>query len=81
MWNWLKETYFLPFKLLAKGVALYQINRRFFAEQFAKKRVAALMKFLIVLTFGAWIVVWLFAGEEYRGRLTEAVRSYLSPNE
>lgn len=76
--NWLKELYFAPFRVLAVGVRIYVANRNRLTAFTAQPRVKAVLKGAVVVTALGWLAVWLFAGDEYRGRLTEAVKGLWS---
>ena len=40
----------------------------------ASKRVAALLRLLAVVVLVGWILIWLFASEDSRNRLTQEVK-------
>ncbi len=76
--DWLKSAYFAPFRLIAAGMRLYVANRRRVAAVMARPWVKSAMTSAILLTAVAWLAIWLFAGEEHRGRLGEAIRDFWS---
>ena len=52
----------------------YSANRARLARFMANQGVARLLRVLTVIFFGAWILVWFFASDADRTRLTDDVR-------
>ena len=52
----------------------YVANRARLARFMADPRVASFFKMLAVLILLGWILIWMFASEESRNRLTEEVK-------
>lgn len=63
-----------PLRLIGFIYRTYSANRARMARFKARQGVARLMQALTVVIFLAWILVWLFASEESRTRLTDEVR-------
>ena len=63
-----------PLRLIRFFYRSYRANRARLAKFKAKQAVARLMQALAVTIFVAWILVWLFASDESRTRLTEEVK-------
>jgi hypothetical protein len=76
--DWLKSAYFAPLRLIAAVMRIYVANRRRVAALMARSWVKSAMTLAITLTALAWLGIWLFAGEEHRGRLGEAIRDFWS---
>jgi hypothetical protein len=55
----------------------YVANRARLSRFMANPRVATFFKIVTVLVLVGWILIWMFASEESRSRLTEEVRQTL----
>jgi|APSaa5957512535_1039671.scaffolds.fasta_scaffold182064_1 hypothetical protein len=67
-----------PFKVLAVLVGIYGTNRGRVKRLMAKPQMHDLFRTAVVITALVWIGIWLFVGNEYEGRLTEAVKELFS---
>ena len=76
--HWYLDVLAAPLRLFAALVRTFTSNRNRLSHIIARERIAMALKVLSVVTVGAWVVIWLLAGEEQRGRLTETVKAYLS---
>lgn len=63
-----------PLRLIGFFYRTYSANRARLARFKAKQGVARLMRAFAVAIFVAWILVWMFASDESRTRLTDEVR-------
>ena len=72
--KWIDFLYGPFFRVIGFFYRIYSANRARVARIRANQKVAAFLKLVTVLIFIAWILVWLFASEESRNRLTEEVR-------
>ena len=73
MWNYLKTGYALPFRVFSFFMGHYIRNRNALKVFMAQPRVAATFKGAIVVTVLVWIGIGLFASQDDRTRLTDAV--------
>lgn len=76
--DWLKAAYFAPLRLIAAVMRLYVANRRRVAAGLARPWAKSAMTGAIMITAFAWLAIWLFAGEEHRDRLSEAIKNFWS---
>ncbi len=72
--RWVEWLFGPTFRLIGFFYRQYTLNRDRVAAFMARPTVASLFRKAVVVTFLAWILVWLTASEESRERLTEAVR-------
>jgi hypothetical protein len=63
-----------PLRLIGFIYRTYSANRARLARFRTKQGVARLVQVLTVAIFVLWILVWIFAPDEYRTRLTDEVR-------
>ena len=63
-----------PLRLIGYFYRTYSANRARLARFKANQGVARLMQMLAVIIFVAWILVWMFASDEDRKRLTSEVK-------
>ena len=76
--HWLRAYYAFPFKVLAFFVRIYMTNRAWLEARLSRKHAADALKGLVVLTFVIWILVFLFAREEYGNNLNNTIKSFWS---
>jgi len=62
------------FRVIGFFYRIYTSNRARLAQLLANQGVARFLRLLTVLFFVAWILVWLFAPDEARNRLSDEVR-------
>jgi hypothetical protein len=72
--KWIDFLYGPFFRVIGFFYRIYSANRARFARIRANQKVSAFFRLVTVLIFVAWILIWLFASEESRNRLTEEVR-------
>lgn len=72
--GFLRAWFEAPFKMLAVLVGIYNANQARVARLMARADARGLWRGAVIVTALAWLVVWLVAGDEHGGRLTEAVR-------
>ncbi len=76
--RWVQWLFGPTFRVIGFFYRHYTLNRDRVAALMAKPAVASLFRKAVMLTFLAWIVIWLTASEESRNRLTEAVHGGFS---
>jgi len=69
--------YTAPFALLALGVGVYQANRQRLRVALAKPKSRLLIRGLVIVTFGAWLLIWLLAGSRESNRLDRFLQETL----
>lgn len=72
--EWIEFLYGPLFRVIGFFYRTYKSNRDRVAAIMAKEKVSALMKFLAILFLLGWILVWLFASDESRTRLTDEIK-------
>ena len=72
----LKELYFAPFRLIAATARTFVRNRNRVRHLLSTPKVAATLKYGMVLTLMIWIAIFLLAREEDTKRLNDVVRSF-----
>ena len=75
--KWIDYLYGPFFRVIGFFYRSYVANRAAVARFMARDKVAALFKFLAILFLLGWILVWMFAPEEYRNRLSDEIRQTL----
>lgn len=73
--HWIKILYGPWFKLFGFFYRTYKANRQRITALKQRRYVADVAKTAMVLTLVVWLVIWLFASEESRQQLTEAVKA------
>lgn len=76
--KWLRAYFSVPFKALAIVVRIYQANRGWLEARLARQHAARLVKGFLALTLLVWLAIWLFAGEDSRQALNQALQSLWS---
>ena len=61
------------FKVIGFFYRTYTANRRRLTEIKSKRGVAAVIQVLAIIFLLGWILIWIFAPEEYRTRLTDEI--------
>jgi hypothetical protein len=74
MLDWLRELYATPLRLLASLMEIYTANRGRLKAWMAKPRVTRVFRALVLLTALAWLLIFLFAGDEHGERLDQAFK-------
>lgn len=72
--EWIEFLYGPLFRVIGFFYRTYKANRDRVSAIMAREKVAALMKFLAILFLLGWILVWLFATDESRTRLTDEIK-------
>jgi hypothetical protein len=72
--QWMDFLYGPIFKVIGFFYRIYSANRGRVANLKSRKKVAFLLQNGAVILLIAWILIWFFASEESRGRLTEEVK-------
>lgn len=79
---WLRAYISVPFKalaiVLARFVRIFRFNRAWLEAALARKSAAMAVRGILIITVIAWFLIWLFAGDDYRGNLNEALQSFWS---
>ena len=76
--TWLRAWFAVPLRILAVLVTIFQFNRAWLARILARKSAAGSLKGIIFVTIVVWFAIWLFAGDEHRGRLSQTIQSFWS---
>jgi hypothetical protein len=71
--NWVRILFGPSLAVIGFFYRSYQSNRARLSHFMAQPRVASVFKVLVVVTFLAWIGIWMLANDESRNRLTDAV--------
>ena len=72
--KWIDFLYGPFFRVIGFFYRIYSANRARVERLKASKRVAALLRLLAVVVLVGWILIWLFASEDSRNRLTQEVK-------
>jgi hypothetical protein len=72
--EWIDFLYGPIFRVIGFFYRSFTANRARFAALKANPSIAGFLKVLTVAILLAWILIWLFASEESRTRLTDEVR-------
>jgi len=72
--KWIDFLYGPFFRVIGFFYRSYQSNRARIAQLKANEKVSAFLKFMAILILVGWILVWLFASEESRTRLTDDIK-------
>ncbi|MCZ6647340.1 MAG: hypothetical protein O7B79_14010 [SAR324 cluster bacterium] len=72
----LRAYYAIPFKVLSVFVRIYMVNQAWLAALLARRGAAYSFKGIIVITVLVWFGIWLFANEEHRNSLNQALGSF-----
>lgn len=72
--KWINFLYGPFFKVIGFFYRTYKANRERVARLMSNEKIAALMKLMVMLFLLGWILVWLFASEESRTRLSDEVK-------
>jgi hypothetical protein len=72
--KWIDFLYGPIFRVIGFFYRNYSANRARVARLKASPRVSAFFRVVTVLLLVGWILIWLFAPEESRNRLTDEVR-------
>lgn len=75
--KWINFLYGPFFRVIGFFYRTYVANRAAVARFMAREKVAGAMKFLAILFLLGWILVWIFASEESRTRLSDEIRQTL----
>lgn len=62
------------FKVIGFFYRIFSANRARVERLKSSARVAAVLRFLTVVVLLGWILVWMFASEDSRNRLTEEMK-------
>ncbi len=76
MMSTLKAAYAAPFRLISAAARTFVSNRKRLRRFTAKPGMANLMKFAMLATLLAWLVMALLASEEDKKRLDQAFKSF-----
>ena len=75
--TWLKVLFGPALALIGFFFRSYRANRDRVAALMARPWAGSLFRNAVLLTVILWLIVWFFAPEESRNRLTEAISEYL----
>ena len=69
--KWVQILYWPYFKMAAFLYRIYKGNRSWVGRIKSKKSVAGFMQAAMLVTLMIWLLIWFFASEESRNRLTD----------
>lgn len=72
--KWINFLYGPFFKVIGFFYRSYQANRARVARLKANEKVAAVLKFMTIFILVGWILIWFFASDESRTRLSDEVK-------
>ena len=72
--KWIDSLYGPFFRVIGFFYRSYQGNRARVAQLKANEKISAFLKFVAIMILVGWILVWLFASEENRTRLTDDIK-------
>ena len=72
--QWIDFLYGPIFKLIGFFYRIYKANRDRVARLTSRKKIASLLQHGAVILLLAWILIWFFASDESRDRLTQEVQ-------
>jgi predicted transporter len=72
--KWIDFLYGPFFRVIGFFYRTYKANRDRVARFMSNDRVSAIMKLLAILFLLGWILVWMFAPEESRTRLSDEIK-------
>ena len=72
--QWIDFLYGPIFRLIGFFYRIYKTNRDHVASLTSRKKVASMLQNGAVILLIVWILIWFFASDESRNRLTEEVQ-------
>ena len=75
--HWIEVLYGPFFKVIGFFYRTFKANRDRVTRLKKNTRLGEVFKGVMILTLVVWILIWLFASEESRNRLTEEVKQSL----
>jgi hypothetical protein len=72
--KWIDYLYGPYFKVAGFFYRIFSANRARVERLKSSERVAAVLRFLSVAVVVVWILIWLFASDDSRNRLTEEMK-------
>lgn len=72
--KWINFLYGPFFRVIGFFYRSYQANRARIARLKANERVSAFLKVVAMLILAGWILIWYFASDESRGKLTDDIK-------
>jgi hypothetical protein len=72
--QWIDFLYGPLFRVIGFFYRIYKTNRDHVASLTGKKKIASLLQNAAVILLIAWMLIWFFASEESRNRLTQEVQ-------
>jgi len=72
--QWIDFLYGPIFKVIGFFYRIYKTNRERVAGLTSRKKIASLLQNGAVILLIAWILIWFFASDESRSRLTQQVQ-------
>lgn len=76
--NFLRAIFTAPLRALAALALIHTANRTWVTERLAQRPGGYLLKGVIALTLGAWLVISLTATEEQRNSLNQTLQVFWS---
>lgn len=75
--KWVEFLYGPFFSVIGFFYRTYTANRARFTRLTASQKVSSFLRFLAVAILLVWILVWLFASDESRSRLSDEIKKSL----
>jgi hypothetical protein len=72
--KWIDFLYGPFFRVIGFFYRSYQANRARVAQLKANQKVSSFLKFMAILILMGWFLVWFFASEQSRTRLTDDIK-------
>ncbi len=66
--------YTMPFRLLAVGIGVFQLNRNRVRVLLDNPRAKLIIRSLIIATFFAWLIIWWVAGNPQNNELDKFIQ-------
>jgi hypothetical protein len=72
--KWIDFLYGPFFRVIGFFYRSYQANRARVAQLKANQKVSSFLKFMAILILMGWFLIWFFASEQSRTRLTDDIK-------
>ena len=70
----LQRAYTMPFRLLAIGIGIYQLNRNRVRVLLDNPRAKLIIRSLVIATIFAWLIIWWIAGNPDSNELDKFIQ-------
>ncbi len=76
--EYLKDMYLMPFRTIASAMRLFVRNRNRMRDFISQPVIAKTLRYGMLLTLFIWLAIALFATDEDKNRLTQAIKEMWS---